>query len=648
MARRFVRLLQYQLNRLLARGSLIQYLLLVLIGLFVVLLGVNAWFVGLFTPEALRAEGIDDGIDGGLFDALWWSLKHVVDPGAFAEDYGAPWPVLLISLLLSVTGLAILGVFIGFVTTSVQRRLEQLRKGDTSVETAGHTLILGWSQKVASILDFLARVGRRRTVVILAQQQTAEVQTGLRLHQRNWKSLEIVLRSGSTSSIADLERVRLAAASSVISVAQRRDDRGGYTDIETIKTLMLLSGYDGWTGARPRMVAEITQKRNVEVANIAGARSIPLVSTSEIISKAIVQATRQPGISRFYQEVFSFGGNTIFVRHVPEAAGRTFGEIAHWFPDAIPIGVSWKEGPDERLRAALNPEPDYDLAADEQVILLARDEAIRVEACSPPEHPAASGALCKHRTRLERLLILGWNDNIDEILSEVDAHASRDAVVTIVAGYEPDAARQSLTTALPAELGNLKIDYRRGDTVNRRTLEALDLAGYDSIVTLADESHLEEDPDARTIMTLLLLTDIGRVTQMPHVVTEIYDAANAELLEGTVARDVIVSPEMVSLQIAQISRHQVLGSIYRELLSAGGIECRLEPAGRYVALGESCSFSDLVVACQRHTEVALGIWQHDAGAAPDAADMQLNPARDARWIMTEADRVVVLAQQLYE
>jgi len=642
------RLLQYQLNRLLARGSLVQYVLLALIGVFVVLVGINAWFVGLFSPEALRAEGIDDGIDGGMFDALWWSLKHVVDPGAFAEDYGAPWPVLLISLMLSVTGLAILGVFIGFITSSVQRRLEQLHKGDTSVETSGHTLILGWSQKVVSILDFLARVGRRRTVVILAPQDTEEIQTALRLRQRNWKNMEIVLRSGSTSSMAELDRVRLAATSSVISVARKREGQTGDTDIETIKTLMLLSGYDQWTVSRPRMVAEITQKRNVEIANIAGARSIPLVSTSEIISKAIVQATRQPGVSRFYQEVFSFGGNTIFVRDVPLAAGRTFGEIAHWFPRAIPIGVSWKQGAEGRLRAALNPEPDYDLALDEQVVLLARDHSIQVKPCPVPERSVAPGEGVKRRARLERLLVLGWNDNIDEILSEVDAHASRNAVVTIVAGHDPAAAQHMLTAALPAELGNLKIDYRRGDTVNRRTLEALDIAGYDSIVTLADESQPGEDPDARTIMTLLLLSDIGRLIEMPHVVTEIYDAANADLLEGTVAGDVILGPEMVSLQIAQISRHQVLGSIYRELLSAGGIECRLEPADRYVRLGEACTFQDLVIACQEHTEVALGVWKHDAADKRAGADMQLNPARDSRWILTDADRIVVMAQQLYE
>jgi hypothetical protein len=89
-------------------------------------------------------------------------------------------------------------------------------------------------------------------------------------------------------------------------------------------------------------------------------------------------------------------------------------------------------------------------------------------------------------------------------------------------------------------------------------------------------------------------------------VSEIYDGANRELLEQTVADDVIVSPDMVSLQLAQISRELMLASIYREILTAGGIEVRLQPAGRYVALDGACRFRDLVAACQTFAEFEPG------------------------------------------
>ena len=633
--------LQYRLNLLLTRGPTPQYLMLGAVAVFVVLLGVNAYFFGLFSPEALEAEGIDDHFGGGIVDSLWWSLKHVVDPGAFAEDYGAPWPVLLISLLLSVTGLAILGILIAFITSTVQRQLQLARQGSTEVMENDHTLILGWSQKVSSILTFLSAASRRHTVVILAPREIDEMQGFLRRGKSARGRLNIVLRSGSTSRLEELERVGLKRARSVIAVGdEQREASGRETDIETIKTLMLLSGYEDWIGSAPRMVAEITQKRNVDIAGIAASRGVPIVSSSEIISKVIVQAARQPGISSVYAEIFSYGGNTAFVTRCPEAGDREFGEIAHWFSDAIPIGVSWCVDDDRRMHAALNPEPDYEIAPDDRLVLLARypDPAYAADRL-PPKTPF-SGDGKKLKRRLERILILGWNENIDEILGEFDAHSNRNTVVTVVANHDDDFAAEFLEVAIPHAFRNITVDYRRGSAINRRVLEALRPRNYDCIITLADESHGERDPDARTIMTMLVLGDLVQGERPPHVVAEIHDSANYGLLQGTVVRDIIVSPEMVSLQLAQISRDPVLGSIYRELLSAGGIEVGLQAASRYARTGEPCSFDTLVEAAQRFTEIAIGVRRN--------GEIVLNPSKASVWTLGDEDRVIVMAQQIYE
>jgi hypothetical protein len=639
--RRLSRWLQYRFNLLVTRGATAQYLLLAAVAALVVLLGLNAYHFGLFSREALEAEGIDDALGGGFLDSLWWSLKHVIDPGAFAEDYGAPLPVLVIAFLLSVTGLAILGLFIAFITSSVQRQLQLARQGSTAVVERDHTLILGWSKKVSSILGFLAATAVRRTVVILAPRDIAEMQDELRLGKEAWRRLNLVLRSGSTNSLEELDRVALAQSRSVIAVADDVPDSAGReTDIETIKTLMLLSAYEGWQGAPPRMVAEIRQKRNIEIATIAASRAIPLVSSSEIISKVIVQAARQPGVSSVYAEIFSYGGNTAFVVPCPEGAGRCFGEVAHWFPDAVPIGVSWQAGDDRRLQAAINPEADYEIAEDERLVLLAGGPDPDMDTARMPPGTPFRGDGQKLIRSMERILILGWNENIDEILGEFDAHASRNAVVTVLAAHGEDYAAEFLDTAVPRPFANIAVDYRRGGAINRRTVEALRPETYDCIIALADESHGEADPDARTIMTMLVLGDVLQGGPVPHVVAEIHDTSNFRLLEGTVARDIIVSPEMVSLQLAQISRDPVLGSIYRELLSAGGIEVGLQAARRYVAVGEPCRFSEIVAAAQNFTEVAVGIRA--------AGRIVLNPPKDSEWLLGDEDRVVVMAQQLYE
>jgi hypothetical protein len=633
---------RYRFNQMISRGSAVHYLVLALVALSVVLLGINAYFFGLFSPDALQSEGIDNDLGGGFLDSFWWSMKHVVDPGAFAEDYGAPWPVLAISLALSVIGLSLLGIFIGFVTTSVQGRLEQLRQGRTEVMETGHTLILGWSNKIGSILGFLDQFGDQRVVAILAPNDMDDMQSQLRLQESwPWQNLDIILRTGSTSSLMELQRVGLKRAASVISLAHGQDGRSAHeTDIETIKTLMLLSGFDSWQGQKPRMVAEIAQKRNVDIARIAGARSIPLVSSSEIISKVIVQSARQPGISSVYAEIFSRGDNRSFVFACPDAVDKRFGDVAHWFPDAVLIGVAWHDDAG-RAVAALNPEPDYEIAADELLVLTGPTAMPVYDKDHKPGVFEFDGDSSKITPHLEKLLVFGWNENIDEILGELDAHSSTDAVVTVVAGHDEEYARDFLESCGVAGFKNIRVDYRQGNAINRSTVEQLDLSSYDCLMTLADDSHGGDDPDTRTIMTLLQLGDVPLKGNLPHVVCEIYDGANEELLRQTIAADIIVSPEMASLQLAQISSDLMLGSIYREILNAGGIEVRLQPAGRYVGAGRSCCFRDIVSAGQKFAEIAIGIRQ--AGK-----NLRLNPNKDEILELTAADEVVVLAQQLYE
>jgi Trk K+ transport system NAD-binding subunit len=319
-----------------------------------------------------------------------------------------------------------------------------------------------------------------------------------------------VLRSGSTNSLAELRRVGLQRAASVISVARTHEtDQARETDIGTIKTLMLLSGVDDWSEAAPQMVAEISQKRNVDVARIAGARSIPLVSSSEIISKVIVQSARQPGISSVYSEIFSHGGNRTYTFACPEAINRRFGDVAHWFPDAVLIGIAWNNDAGKPV-AALNPEPDYEIAEDELLVLAGSTTTPRYD--QGREHGAFefSGDANKKTDRMERLLILGWNENIDEILGELDAHSGRDTVVDVIAGHEKSRALAYLEASGAVDFPNISVDYREGNPTSRALLESLDLESFDCVITLADDSHGTDEPDARTIMTLLLLGDVGR------------------------------------------------------------------------------------------------------------------------------------------
>jgi hypothetical protein len=642
--RQFGRRFQYRINRIFARASWVPFALLAVTASAVALLGSNARFLGLFSPQSLEADGIRDDLGGGIGDGLFWSLKHVIDPGAFGENYGAPVSVTLIALVLSIVGLVILGILIGFITNLVQRRVEALERGNTPVFERGHTLLLGWSKKIYSVLRELARLRPGAVVVILAPREISAMREELRAEGLMELPIDIVLRSGRSDAKAELQRVAVESADSIIVLSP---DRGGgassAADVEAIKTLMLISSFEDWEGEPARVVGEIGEDRNYEIATIASRERVPVVSSTQYISRLLVQSARFPGLSDVYRELLGAKGGSIHVKRLPQAVGKSFGEVALRLEGAIPIGITWDvpDGGRSRTAAALNPEPSYEIDEDESLVLLSPAGRFQWNPKPAPRSDLGTGVAGGDAAVPRRVLILGRGHMIDEIVRELDGHVTEATEVCIASdtGAEDGAMQLDRET-----LKHLDLRFRRANTGIRAGLEALDVASFDTVFVLADTAPGVVDPDARTILSLLLLGDLRRRagTRWPRVVAEIYDPRNRDLLSDTSAGDLIVTPEVTSVLMTQISQLPVLAPVYRELLSAGGIEIGLRAISSYAPLDSPCRFGDLVSACQNRLEIALGVRRHAV------SELLMNPSKSASWTFSEGDQIVVLAQQRYE
>lgn len=647
--------LQYRLDNVFARGWIAQLALVLFFCLLAVLFGMSAWFFGLYDVENAGIEGIEPKIDGGGWrDTWWWSLKHLFDPTYFYSVQGATWPVLLISLATTLAGMVIFATLIGFISSAIDTRLESLKKGNSSVKERGHILILGWSNKVGAILTLLAQFRPKLKVVILAPRDVDDMREALRVEGVHEQPISVILRSGYPGSFAELRRMAFESAYSIIVLAYRDQDHDeADPDIEAIKTMMLLASFDGWSDARPKIVGEITQKEKLEIARIAGQRRIPIVSSSQIVSKVVVQCSRQASLSCVYAELFSFTGSAIFIRPYPQCAGRRFADAAHGFTNAILIGVSRRRETDgvTGYEPLLNPGADHVIGADEWLILVSQSDRIDyASGTPPPECPPLppSGAA---DSPLERILVFGWNDNLYDILLEYDAYVGPGTVIEVVSNHDEAEAHARLAEFGALSFRNLHIRFRRANTVMRSALESLDVARFDCIVILADASHDESDPDARSIMSLILLQDIlaaSGTSRRPRLISEILDPRNRELVARAKVNDILVSPQIVSMLLTQISQQQMLDAVYDILLSSGGVEIYLKPAQHYVAGDTTVRFDTLAAAAQGRGEIALGV-----AIGAEAADIDrnngvyLNPARHREWTLGAEDRVIVLAKDLY-
>lgn len=636
--------LRYLVDRVFAREFAGQFMLFLVLVFIVTFIGMTAFFFGLYDAENADVPGIPRKIDRGFFDTLWWSLNQVLRLRGFERMYGASGPILMYALFLSVMGLAVFGVLVSLINNTMRRRIEALQQGETPVVERGHVLILGWNHKIHTVLMQLALLNPGARVVILSTREIPKMETRLRLAGVYAERITTILRSGSPSNLRELDRVALDHASSVIVLSTDDDDR------DSIKTLVLLAAKDDWPAAPPTLTAEIALEENHELAQIAAKGQVHVISSSRVISKVIVQAIRNPGLADVYAELFACSGNSIHVQQISDCTDLTLGEVAYRFHNAIPIGVAWQEehGSVTRHAAGLNPGADYDIAEDEQLVMLARDLPVR-DRGGTTDYASSISREGGARTRVPRtVLLIGWNDIIYDIVLELDAHALTGTQVTVLSGNEPGAAQEMMEAKLGRALKNLSMRFLQGDAVHETAFDEMDLTGFQSIVILADasmgkSSHDKDDADTHTLRVLLRLSNLrSSVGFDAHTTVELLDGANRDLLTGLGVDEIVVSPDIVSAQLAQISRQEILGPIYSELLSAGGVEISLRPAGDYVALDTECTFDDLSYAAQQKLEIALGL-----RLAAEAGQVLLNPSRTQSWRLTADDKVIVLAQQVY-
>ena len=166
------------------------------------------------------------------------------------------------------------------------------------------------------------------------------------------------------------------------------------------------------------------------------------------------------------------------------------------------------------------------------------------------------------------------------------------------------------------------------------------------IVLCYSEEFPAQQADARTLVTLLHVREIvGDEAGGPAVVSEMLDDRNRALAEVAHVDDVIVSDQILSLMLSQLSEDARLDAVFADLLDADGAEIYLRPAEWYVTQGEQASFATIVAAAgsprrdRARLPESLAVYRDRSGSG-----VTLNPAKSRSFTVEPGDRVVVLAE----
>ncbi|MBN1880700.1 MAG: potassium transporter TrkA [Deltaproteobacteria bacterium] len=623
--------LRYRFDNIMARGAVATITWLLIISILLILFFTILVFFTSIDPEGR-----------GFLEMGWATMMRAIDPGTMAGDTGN-WAFLILMLLVTLSGIFTVSILIGILTAGIEDKLTDLRKGRSFVAETGHTVILGWSHHVFTILSELIIAGenqKRTCIVILADVDKIEMDDEISDNVRRGKNTVIVTRSGSPLDRNDLEIVNIEQARSIIILAGA-DETG---DIEVVKSILALTNTAARRTEPYHIVAPIRNRSNLEVARMVGGDEVQLVLAGEVISRIAAQTCRQSGLSAVYTELLDFSGDEIYFQEEPTLFGKTFGEALFAYEDSALMGIRLSDG-----RILLNPPMDTVLKPGDMVIAISEDDdtvipstgadiSIDVSAITEgvPETPGP-----------ERTLVLGWNRRAPLIVREMDNYVAQGSELMVVAEREGITDREFADRFRDFDLKNTTLSYRRGDTADRTVLESLDVASYDHIVLLSYTDRFPpQTADAQALVTLLHLRDIQeRFGIHLSIVSEMQDIKNLELAETAKADDFIVSDNLISLMLSQISENRELKRVFDDLFDPDGSEIYLKPVADYVETAHPVNFYTVLEAARRKNEVAIGYRLADlAFDAEYAYGVFVNPKKTETLTFCADDRIIVLAE----
>ncbi len=618
--------MRYRFDTALSRGPsvVITWLGLITLALIVITALVMTVF---------RLTGVNDGPRLGVFEALWQSLLRVVDAGTFAGDTG--WGTRLVGLAVTIAGIFIAGSLIGLIANAVDQQIEELRKGRSKVLESDHTLILGWSPRVPSIVSELVIANESRkkaAVVILADVDKTEMEERLRDAVGDYKSTRVVCRSGEPWSTRDLEVVNLNGARSVIIV-------GAGNDTTTVKALLAIrasrAAADKEAGTtelqHAHVVAEVVDADTARSLQSLLGDGLVTVSSDDVVAELTAQACRQRGLSGVFRELLDFDGDELYFAPFPDLVGRSYAQAQMSFERCAVIGILDVDGV-----VNLNPPAEFVISTTDQLIAVVEDDSLFLV-----DNSVAAGSVLTIEPPVDadvdrRIVVAGWSSLGTRVIAELDEFLDHRTTIELMldpALVDVDRLRGQLSTTNVS----LEISEMGGGPeliaahAARRSFHEVIVLGYRNALS-------DDEADARTLLTLLAFNqvrqhdDVGPV----RIVAEMLDQRNAALAEATGVDDFVVSDELTSLMLAQLSERAELDQVFKDLFDRAGCSIELRRAALFGA-HDAATFADIVVTASAAGASAIGYRVASSGA------VVVNPAKSSPLSLSRDDEVLVIA-----
>jgi hypothetical protein len=552
---------------------------------------------------------------------------------------------------------------VGFVIDAVMEKMEDLKKGKSTVVEAEHTLILGWTDKSAGLCRELADANSSDgggCIVVLDPRDKEDLEIIYANQVRpqdmivDGAKTRVVFRSGSPLRSTDLRRVSATAARAIVILSDYNQDPD-LADADILRVVLTLQtlDQDGETAFEGHIVAEVRDVDNEPLVELVGGDNIETVVSHDVIGSLMLMAARQPGIARVFDSLLGFEGDEFYTGNAGEDGieweelyGLEFQDVVLRFPDAVPIGyvrIDEKGG----SHVELNPNKSHIMNVGENVIFIAEDDDtyapevpldIQVTTTIEPIIPMGDP---------EMILFCGWRRDIRDMMLQLDSMLAPGSELHML--NEKPADEKIRTKLLlddgfnPDELKNMKLVHWYGNSAIKRHLEEVPLDEFSVVMILADESR-ENDmmhSDSHSLSSLLLIRDLQKLKRrrkrkmLMHgsekfadrlkkwstakelkcaVVCEILDSRTQETISGneqvSLSSDFVQSNKMISQILSMVSEDRNVKHILKQLLGTSGANVMVKSSRMFCATHEDLSFMQLQKRAMRLDKILLGYQDH--------------------------------------
>ena len=624
--------LRYQFDNLMSRGTPAMIGMLFVFSLVIVMIA-----GAIISITGFVQEGTEASLSFG--EAMWESLMRTLDSGTMGGDTGTGFRAVM--LFVTLGGIFVVSALIGVLNNAIENQMERLRKGRSHVLETNHTLILGWSAQIFTVLNELMISNENQPnsrIVVLADRDKVEMEDEIRERVELKGKTRIICRNGSPIDPNDIEITSPHSAKAIIVLPPESSD----PDTDVIKTVLAITNNPNRRAEPYHIVTQIRNPKNMDVLKLVGERdNVQAILTGDLIARVVAQTSRQSGLSVVYTELMNFGGDEIYFKNEPALVGKTFGEALLAFEDSCLMGLRKANG-----QILLSPHMETRIESGDQIFALsADDDTIRVSNQNVP--PINEAVIRSNRSALEakpeKCLILGWNRSGTTIVRELDNYVAKSSQVTVVADI------YNIEKQIKAQGGKLKnqtLVVEEGETTDRDLLDKLAVQDYDHVIVLAYSTVEPQEADAKTLVTLLHLRDMAQKDETPFsIVSEMLDLRNRELAEATQVDDFIVSEHLISLMMAQLSENAELFDVFTDIFDPEGAEIYLKPVNDYVTPGTPLNFYTVTEAARRRGETPLGYRiTAEANDAGKAYGVHTNPKKSESITFSPEDKIIVIAE----